>query len=61
MTVAEICVSAYLITGGVAAALIWSVLKASKRHQHKARNENYGQLDSKLFREGNTKPSRFHL
>jgi hypothetical protein len=43
----------------LASALIWLILVASKRHQNKAKNVNRERLDSTLFHERNTKPSRF--
>ena len=35
MTVAEICISAYLVVGLLAAILIWVTLIASKRQDNK--------------------------
>lgn len=60
MTVAEICVTAYLIVGGLATVLIWSALAASKRRIHNSRNVHYHSLRYNPFREPNTKPSRLH-
>jgi len=61
MTMAEIFVTAYLGVGALAAALIWMALIASKRHDDKAKTVNHGRLEYHLFRERNTKPSRFHF
>ena len=61
MTMAEIVVTAYLVVGALATALIWAALIASKRRDEKAKNVNYRRLEYNLFRERNTKPSRFHL
>lgn len=57
---AEIFVTAYLLLGGIAAALIWTVLIASKRRDRREeKNVNHSALEySQLFREPNTKPSR---
>lgn len=63
MTMAEILVTAYLIVGALAAALIWIALIASKRQDEKienTKNVNHGRLGYNLFRERNTKPSRSH-
>lgn len=59
MTMAEILVTAYLVVGAFASALIWVILIASKRRENKAKNTNVGRLEYNLFREPNTKPSRF--
>lgn len=59
MTVAEICVSAYLIVAVLAATMIWSALVASKRRLDRAKRANY-QLKYDPLREANTKPSRLH-
>ena len=61
MTMAEIFVTAYLVVGALVAALIWMALIASKRRDEKAQKANYGRLEYNLFRERNTKPSRFQL
>ena len=61
MTVAEICVSAYLIVAGLAATLIWAALAASKRRPDRAkRYANYYYLKHSPFQEPNTRPSRSH-
>lgn len=59
MTMAEICVSAYLIVAVLATTAIWSALVASKRRLNKAKPANY-QLKYSPLREPNTKPSRLH-
>ena len=59
MTMAEIFVTAYLTVGALAAGLIWTALIASKRRDEKAKRVNHGRLQFGLFRERNTKPSRF--
>ncbi len=59
MTIAEILVTAYLLVGAMASALIWAILTASKRRESKAKNMNVGRLEYNLFRETNTKTSRF--
>jgi hypothetical protein len=59
MTIAEILVTAYLVVGAVASAFIWVILVASKGRQNKAKNVNVGRLEYNLFRETNTKSSRF--
>jgi hypothetical protein len=60
MTMAEIFVTAYLLLGGIAAILIWTVLMASKRRDRKEeKNVGYGSMEYRpIFRERNTKPSR---
>lgn len=58
---AGILITAYLITGAFAFALIWMALVASKRRQNKAQSSNYGRVKYNLFREPHTKPSRFHF
>ena len=58
---AEIFVTAYLGVGALAAALIWMALIASKRHDDKSKNVNHERSEFNLFRERNTKPSRFHF
>ena len=59
MTMVEIVVTAYLVVGALAATLIWTALIASKRPNEKAKRVNHGRLQYSLFRERNTKPSRF--
>jgi hypothetical protein len=59
MTMAEFFVTAYLVVGALVAALIWIALVASKRRDEKARKVSFGRLEYNLFRERNTKPSRF--
>lgn len=59
MTVAEICVSVYLMVGILAATTIWSALAASKRRFNRAKPANY-QMKYSPLREPNTKPSRLH-
>jgi len=61
MTMAEIFVTAYLGVGALAAALLWMALIASKRRDDKAKNVNHERSKFNLFRERNTKPSRFHF
>jgi hypothetical protein len=56
---AGILIAAYLIIGALVSALIWVILIASKRRENEAKNVKRGRLESKLFRETNTKPSRF--
>jgi hypothetical protein len=56
---AGILIAAYLIIGAFVSALIWVVLIASKRRENKAKSVKRERLESKLFRETNTKPSRF--
>ena len=56
---AEILIAVYLIIGALVSALIWVILIASKRGENEAKNVKRGRLESKLFREANTKPSRF--
>ena len=61
MTVAEICVTAYLIVAIPAAALTWSALIASTRHENKVKNTNPAYfVKYRPFREQNTKPGRLH-
>jgi hypothetical protein len=43
MSVAEICITAYLIVGAMATALILTALKASKRRYERTENVNYEQ------------------
>jgi hypothetical protein len=52
-----ILITAYLVIGALAFALIWILLIASKRRENKAKNMNRGHLESKLFRKPNTKLS----
>ena len=59
ITMAGILIAAYLIIGALVFALIWVMLIASKRRQNVAKSVKRGRLESKLFRETNTKPSRF--
>jgi hypothetical protein len=59
ITMAGILIAAYLIIGALVFALIWAMLIASKRRQNVAKSVKRGRLESKLFRETNTKPSRF--
>ena len=60
MTMAEILITAYLVLGALAFSLIWAILIASKRRENKASKVNSERLEYNLFREPNTKPSRFH-
>lgn len=59
MSMAEICMSAYLIVGILATTVIWSTLVASKRRGDRAKQANY-RLKYNPFPEPNTKPSRLH-
>lgn len=61
MTVAEICVSVYLIVAGLSATLIWAALAASKRRPDKAKYSHYYYLKHSPIRERNTRPSRSHF
>ena len=61
MTMAEILLTAYLVVGALASGLIWAALIVSKRRERKANNVNQRRLGFSLFRERNTKPSRFHF
>ena len=61
MTVAEICASAYLGVGLLAATLIWTTLIASKRQDNKTESPTHNFLQARPFRERKAKPSRFHL
>lgn len=62
MTMAGILITAYLVVGALAATLLWVILIASKRREKRAKNlKNLGRLEYNLFREPNTKPSRFHF
>ena len=56
---AQILITAYLVVGALAFALIWVALVASKRRENKAENVKFGRLGYNLFREPNAKPSRF--
>jgi hypothetical protein len=60
MSVAEICITAYLIVGAMATGLILTALKASKRHYNKTENVNYEQAEHHPLSEQNTKPSGSH-
>jgi hypothetical protein len=55
MTMATICISAYLIVGLVAAGWIWMALMASKQRDDKAKNVSYEHLHYRPFQERNTK------
>ena len=59
MTVLTICVSAFLTLGLLAAAVIWTALIASKRHDAKARSKELDRSGYGSLREPHTKPSRF--
>lgn len=59
MTVAEICVSVYLMVAILATTTIWSALVASKRRLNRAKPANY-QIKYSPLQEPNTKPSRLH-
>jgi hypothetical protein len=61
MTVAEICVSAYLGVGLLAAILIWTNLVASKRQDRKPERPTHDLVERGPFRERKTKPSKSHL
>lgn len=61
MNVAEICVSAYLGVGFLAAILIWTTLIASRRQDNKAESPTHDFLPVRPFREPETEPSRIHL
>lgn len=62
MTMAGILITAYLVVGALAATLLWVILIASKRREKRAKNlKSLGRLEYNLFREPNTKPSRFHF
>ena len=54
MTVAEICVNAYLIVGLLAAVLIWTTLIASKPEDNKTEEKNHDLSRASLYRERNT-------
>ena len=56
---AGILITAYLVIGALAFVLIWAILIASKRRQKKVKNVSRGLLESNLFREPNSKPSRY--
>jgi hypothetical protein len=60
MSLAEICITAYLIVGGVAVVMIWAALVASAPRDGKARDVKYNHLGYSPFREPTTRPSRFH-
>lgn len=57
----QILITAYLTIGALAAGLIWMALIASKRRDEKTKNVEFRSVKYNLFRERNTKPSRFHL
>jgi hypothetical protein len=59
MTATGILIAVYLAIGALASALIWVILIVSKGRENRAKKVNRGHLESKLFRETNTKPSRF--
>ena len=40
MTAAEICITAYLIVGALAAAVLWTALVASARHDDRSKNRD---------------------
>lgn len=56
---ATILIIVYLVIGALASGLIWAILIASKRRENTARRANPERPESKIFREPNTKPSRF--
>lgn len=58
-TMATILIVAYFVVGAVVSGLIWAILIASKRREDKFRQEKRERPDTDLFREPNTKPSRF--
>ena len=60
ITMIGILITIYLIIGALASALIWVILIASKRRENKAKKAKHERLESNLFREPSTKPSRFH-
>lgn len=60
MTVAQICISAYLGVGLLAAIVIWTNLVASKRQDRKAEKPTHDMVERHPFHERKTKPSRFH-
>ena len=60
MSVAEICITAYLIAGAMATALILTALKASKRRYNRTEDVSYDQPEHNPLGEQNTKPSRSH-
>ena len=61
MTVAEICVTVYLIVALPATALIWSALAASKRREDRAKHVKHAPFAKYgSFRERHTRPSRLH-
>lgn len=61
MTVAEICVTAYLVVGLLAATLVWTTLIASKRQDNNPERPTHNFFQARSLRERKTKPSRFHL
>ena len=54
-----ILITAYLVVGALVSALIWIILIASKRRENKAKSVNHEGVESKLFHEPNTNPSKF--
>ena len=61
MNVAMLCVSAYLVTGLLAAIVIWVTLIASKRQDNKMERPTHSFFPTRRLREQKTRPSRFHL
>jgi hypothetical protein len=59
MTLAEICMSSYVVASLLAATVIWSVLVASKRRVNKAKHASY-RLKYSPYRDPNTKPSQLN-
>jgi hypothetical protein len=57
---AGILIAIYLVIGALASVLIWIILIASKRRENSAKTVKREHSESNLFREPNTKPSRFH-
>ena len=56
---AWIFITAYLVIGALASALIWVILIASKRSANEARKAKGERLESNPFREPNPKQTRF--
>lgn len=54
-----ILITAYLIIGAFAFALIWLALIASKRRHNSAKDVNHERIESVLLRKSHTKPSSF--
>jgi hypothetical protein len=50
----------YLVIGALASGLIWAILIASKRRENKGKRAHPERSESQMFREPNTKPSKFH-